>query len=144
MNDLLKRRIYVASSWRNSRQPEVVRALRSAGHHVYDFRNPSEGDNGFAWSDIDPNWQMWDCPTYIRKLDHPVAVAGYEKDWSAMCWADTAVLVMPCGRSAHLEAGYFVGSGKRLIILIEQAEPELMYRMASKIVTTIPEVIEAL
>lgn len=51
LTDLLKRRIYVASSWRNSRQPEVVRALREVGHHVYDFRNPSKGDTGFAWSD---------------------------------------------------------------------------------------------
>jgi DNA (cytosine-5)-methyltransferase 1 len=46
-------KIYVASSWRNEQQPEVVKALRDAGHEVYDFRNPSETDKGFAWSDID-------------------------------------------------------------------------------------------
>ena len=34
--------IYVASSWRNAYQPEVVARLRSEGHSVYDFRNPSE------------------------------------------------------------------------------------------------------
>ena len=32
-------RIYVASSWRDPYQPEVVAALREAGHEVYDFRN---------------------------------------------------------------------------------------------------------
>ena len=32
--------IYVASSWRNTYYPEVVQALRDAGHEVYDFRNP--------------------------------------------------------------------------------------------------------
>lgn len=31
--------IYVASSWRNTYYPEVVQALRDAGHEVYDFRN---------------------------------------------------------------------------------------------------------
>ena len=36
-------RIYVASSWRNKYQPEVVAALRKAGHEVYDFRNPKDG-----------------------------------------------------------------------------------------------------
>lgn len=46
-------RIYVASSWRNKIQPSVVVALREAGHEVYDFRNPREGDTGFHWSDID-------------------------------------------------------------------------------------------
>lgn len=49
--------IYVASSWRNDYQPIVVRELRSEGHEVYDFRNPSHGDKGFQWSDIDANWQ---------------------------------------------------------------------------------------
>ena len=33
--------IYVASSWRNTYYPEVVQALRDAGHEVYDFRNPT-------------------------------------------------------------------------------------------------------
>ncbi len=32
----MQRKIYVASSWRNPAQPEVVSALRSAGHLVYD------------------------------------------------------------------------------------------------------------
>ena len=29
-------KVYVASSWRNERQQEIVRALREAGHDVYD------------------------------------------------------------------------------------------------------------
>ena len=45
--------IYVASSWRNTYYPEVVQALRDAGHEVYDFRNPPSGDPGFHWSDVD-------------------------------------------------------------------------------------------
>ena len=32
--------LYIASSWRNTYYPEVVTALRKAGHEVYDFRNP--------------------------------------------------------------------------------------------------------
>ena len=36
----MKRKIYVASSWRNEYYPEVVEKLREAGHEVYDFRNP--------------------------------------------------------------------------------------------------------
>ena len=37
-------KIYVASSWRNERQPDVVQALRNAGHDVYDFRHPHGED----------------------------------------------------------------------------------------------------
>ena len=39
--------IYVASSGRNTYYPEVVQALRDAGHEVYDFRYPPTGDPGF-------------------------------------------------------------------------------------------------
>jgi len=45
-------KIYVASSWRNKYQPEVVAALRKAGHEVYDFRNPDDNPGGFHWADV--------------------------------------------------------------------------------------------
>lgn len=47
-------KIYVASSWRNPFQQEVVNILRDLGHEVYDFKNPPHGNGGFQWSDIDP------------------------------------------------------------------------------------------
>ena len=49
-------KIYVASSWRNEYQQEVVKVLRELGHEVYDFKNP-EGRTGFQWSAIDKDWQ---------------------------------------------------------------------------------------
>ena len=130
----MKRRIYLASSWRNERQPEVLACLRDAGHDVYDFRNPAPGNMGFHWSEIDPNWKNWHRADYLAALRTQIAADGYSHDWSAMQWADTGVLLLPSGRSAHLEAGYFVGANKPLhILLTERQEPELMYRMADSI-----------
>ncbi len=40
-------RIYVASSWRNDFQTEVVKRLRAEGHEVYDSKNPPKG-TGFG------------------------------------------------------------------------------------------------
>lgn len=137
-------KIYVASSWRNGNQPAVVEALRAAGHEVYDFRNPPHGRGGFAWSDIDPAWESWTVDEYREALEDPIAEAGFDSDWDGMVWADAGVLVMPCGRSAHIEAGYFVGAGKPLVILLSDGEPELMYKMASRLVTTREELIYAL
>lgn len=129
------RRIYLASSWRNKYQPGVVEMVRSWGHEVYDFREPTPGDRGFAWSDIDPQWKAWDPVDFRIALDHPVAVAGFDSDFAAMEWADTFVLLMPCGRSAHLEAGWAIGQAKPTAIFqFEDGEPELMYRMADSIV----------
>ena len=123
--------IYVASSWRNEYQQGVVHYLRNHGHEVYDFRHPAGGDNGFHWREIDPHWEDWDLFEYLDGLDHELAEAGYQADYAAMEHADACVLVLPCGRSAHLEAGWFAGQGKPLIILIPgKVEPELMYKMA--------------
>ncbi len=124
-------KIYVASSWRNARQPEVVAALRECGHEVFDFRNPAPGDTGFAWSLIDPLWHEADPATFQRLLEHPIARRGFERDMDALRWCDVCVLVLPCGRSAHLEAGWAAGSGRQVFILLDEAsEPELMYGMA--------------
>lgn len=133
-------KIYVASSWRNIRQPVVVEALRRFGHEVYDFRNPEPGNTGFQWSEIDPAWQTWTNEQYIEALQHPISEDGFALDYGAMQWADTGVLVLPCGRSAHIEAGYFNGARKRLYILLEnEQEPELMYLMATGIARSIAE-----
>lgn len=139
-------RIYVASSWRNPFQPDVVSALREAGHAVYDFRNPFNGIKGFAWSDIDPGWQDWSAAGYRDALTkHPVAARGFVSDLRGMQWADTCVLVLPCGRSAHLEAGWFCGQGKRCIILTRDGEePELMALLATDICISLREVLDVL
>lgn len=135
-------RIYVASSWRNQEQPNVVKALRSAGHEVYDFRNPAPGDNGFGWSEIDPDWKNWSKEQYLQALEHPIAIDGFNKDLAGMERAEAFVLVMPCGRSAHLEAGWAIGRGKpTAILLAEGQEPELMYRLADRLCTGLDEVL---
>lgn len=142
----MTRKIYLASSWRNRYQPEYLAALRSAGHTVYDFRNPKPGDSGFAWASIDEGWENWDLRSFRDLLTHPLANRGFATDWDAMEWADTGVLLLPCGRSAHLEAGYFTGRNKQLFIVLheEKFEPELMYKMATAICCDLGELVAAL
>ncbi|MFC5676034.1 hypothetical protein [Aeromicrobium endophyticum] len=133
--------VYVASSWRNPMQDAVVAVLRAAGIECYDFKNP-EGGTGFAWSSIDPDWMNWTSAEYIAALEHPLAIAGYESDFNAMQRADTFVLVLPCGRSAHLELGWAVGQGKRTAILTRNGEePELMARMADHISSSVHDLL---
>lgn len=136
-------KIYLASSWRNPYQPTVVEFLRELGHEVYDFRHPPGGDHlGFNWGEVDPSWRNWNTTDYMLALLHPIAQAGFDSDFSAMKWADACVLLLPCGSSAHLEAGYFVGEKKPLYIVLDEfafppaileANPELMYKMATQV-----------
>lgn len=139
--------IYVASSWRNGLYPEVVIRLRANGHTVYDFRNPQDmetgepKDSGFAWSKIDPDWETWTPHQYREALKNPIAQAGYESDMAGLDWADTVIMVQPCGRSASWEAGYASGQNKHVITLLAPLqEPELMYS-GSMMCTNIPEVL---
>lgn len=141
-------RIYVASSWRNSRQPGVVDLLRSFGHEVYDFRKPSMGPGsrgeGFHWSEIDPQWKSWTMTQFRGALAHPRARDGFASDLEGLRWADGCVLVMPCGRSAHLELGVAIGAGKHSAILLSDGEPELMYGLASDICLNCADLLEAI
>src|SRR6266852_2802486 len=139
----MSRKIYVASSWRNPEHPIVVEMLRQLGHEVYDFRNPAPGNIGFSWSEVDPDWLGWNLWAYRQFLEADVAVEGFGLDFAAMEWADTFVLVLPCGRSAHLEAGWAIGQGKPTCLLLheDKFEPELMYKMADLIACDFYEVI---
>lgn len=133
-------KIYCASSWRNLVQSRVVRMLRLAGHDVYDFRLPPER-TGFQWSEIDPVWQHWTPEEFRSALDHPIARAGFASDMNALMGCDVCVLVLPCGRSAHLEAGFAAGAGKPVMVLLSQCEPELMYRMCYRLCCSVEELI---
>lgn len=145
-----KRKIYVASSWRNKYQEFVVKHLRLIGHEVYDFKNPSLNDNGFAWSDIDPDWENWTNEQYVEALNSNPAIEGYANDYNAMLWANTFVGVMPFGRSASMEMGWAAGRYPVKVKTIlyfpssKPAEPELMVKMFDHICFDIKSVTDIL
>lgn len=132
--------LYVASSWRNDIQPSVVASLRQFAD-VYDYRVPAKGASGFHWSDIDPEWKTWTPQQFKTSLDHPIARGGFLTDMNALRACDACILVLPCGRSAHLELGYCVGAGKPTAVLLSDGEPELMYRMVDFLGTTVPQIM---
>lgn len=131
-------KIYVASSWRNETQPSVVRALRDAGHEVYDFHESKP----FHWSQIDSDWESWTAEQMANALEHDLVIAALKVDRAAMEEADAFVYVTPCGKSASLEAGWAAGKRKPLAILLGDGEPEVMYRLADSICLTVQEVVE--
>lgn len=140
-------KIYLASSWRNQKQPAILNALRLAGHHMYDFTSytPHPGDGvtpetfAFDWKEVDPEWTEWTMEQYVKCLEHETAIKGFKSDFEAMLWADVCVLTLPCNRSAHLELGWFLGQNKKGFILLEEStfEPELMYRLSDGVFTNV-------
>lgn len=120
-------KIYVASSWRNRWQPEVIQKLRLDGHDVYDFRD----SEGFHWQDISPNWEAWSPQEYIGALSHHLAHTGFTRDMEALKNAAVCVLIMPCGMSAGIEFGFAVGVGMHTCVYVaEESQPDLMISAA--------------
>jgi nucleoside 2-deoxyribosyltransferase len=130
--------IYVASSWRNRYQQEIVSLLRDAGHEP----------NWMAWSPKEyreaeivsllrdaghePKWMAWSPKEYREALRHPTAQDGFRLDMENLRRCDCCILVLPSGRSAHLEAGWAAGAGKPVLVFDpERVEPEPMYGMCS-------------
>lgn len=140
-------KVYVASSWRCERQPNVVTLLHHAGIECYDFRNPPNGA-GFGWEEVIPSVDGNDHLTYqevyLEALEHQRSVEGFNSDFAAMVECDACVLVLPCGRSAHLELGWFVGQGKPTAILLDGplVQPELMYKMVDHVSTNLSDLID--
>ena len=45
------RKIYLASSWRNTVYNDILYLLRQVGHEVYDFRNPGAEKKNYQGDD---------------------------------------------------------------------------------------------
>lgn len=121
--------LYVASSWKNIYQVAVVTAARTAGIETYDFKDA----DGFHWSEVDPEYKehFGQFPHYMDMLNHNRAHEGFKRDFDAMVNSEACVLVLPAGRSANLEAGWFIGQEKPCAVYMpEYDEPDLMYKMA--------------
>lgn len=119
-------KIYVASSWRNQRQPIVVNCLRHSGHDVYDFRK-----DGFGWHEVDANWEQWTAEEYVAALTHEHSIRGFNRDMKNLMECDVCIMIMPCGPSASMEMGWAVGAGKKVAVYIPATrEPDLMVKMA--------------
>lgn len=133
-------KLYVASSWKNIYVDQAIEALRLAGHTVYDFK-----EHGFAWDDAGLKKKLISAGTLNVALQTKVSKDGFRRDYAAMEEADACVLVLPAGRSAHLEAGWFVGTDKWLVIWMPQKEPaELMYKLADDVFSELPDVVKYL
>lgn len=139
-------RIYIASSWKNNFIDEAASFLMKSGHEVFDFRNPNGNSKySFSWSNIDPNWKSWDMKQYQEGLKHPFAENGFKMDFEAMNWADVCLLILPSGRSAHTEAGWMKGVGKRVFVYSPKPEePELMYKIYDLVSDSLIRINEAI
>lgn len=135
-------RLYVIGSLRNPAVPQVAKRLREAGFLVFD-------DWYAAGPEADDKWQAYEQArgrTFAQALDGHAARHVFEFDRKNLEKADAVVLVLPAGKSAHLELGWALGQNKLGYVLLP-GEPErydVMYRFADGVYTSIEQLLEVL
>lgn len=126
--------------------PAEVRAVLEQARLVSQWANSPTGPHAVL------NAELLDLRHAVEALD--AAAPAAQSDFAAMQWADAGVLLLPAGRSAHLEAGWFVGSGRPLYIVLDPYEfrggedqtsnTELMYLLAAGIFAGLDGLLGAL
>ena len=133
------RKIYIASSWKN--QQEVIDLavyLENQGFEVDAFCRSTDKRYAFHWSElVDDEKDLQDYDA-IGMLADPRTQRAFREDKKWLDWADTVVMLMPCGRSSHLEGGYAKGQGKRLYLYgqFPKGEFDVMYGLADGLIRT--------
>ena len=136
----MKLKIYLASSWKNAEFVMVLeKLLAQQGFEIYNFCNPDAGHFSFNIAEelTNAGCKLTDVDA-ISALTHPVIAdsfkEAYKCDKEAIDWCNCLIMLMPCGRSAHLEAGYAKGQGKYLFIYwlneLVKGEFDNMYQFA--------------
>lgn len=138
----MSKSIYVMGSMRGPRVTMVAKALREIGWDAFDdWYSPGP--------ETDDKWQEYERD---RGRSFAEALAGYhardvfEFDKFHLDRCARGVLVLPAGKSAHIELGYLIGCGKPAYILTA-GEPErfdIMYLFATKVFTSLEALLEEL
>lgn len=125
-------KIYLASSWRNNHYYKMLDRLLNLGYEVYDFRN---ANSKFSWKQVDPLTAMTNTKLYLEHINDELCEKAYSNDISALDGCDVCVMLMPCGNSAHMEAGR-ASATKPLCVFLgddDSIRPDLMWKMGDLI-----------
>lgn len=129
--------IYLASSWRNKVAVLAMASLLREEGHVVDAFCEEDRVVSFNWSDLFETMDRegLDITEYdaIDMADHWRVQDAFMYDKQQLDLCDVVIMMLPCGRSAHMEAGYAVGKEKRLYIVggFKKAEFDVMYGFAA-------------
>ncbi len=127
-------RIYVAGSFKNAERIRVIGdALRLSGYDVYVFCDEDEPTYRLSQElrkDVDVKTLT---PQAIQSNKTLLTIGSL--NYMRLIQCDALVLVLPCGRSAHLEAGWMCGQHRPVYVIgpMVPGEFDAMYIMVNGI-----------
>lgn len=132
--------VYLIGSLRNPEVPIVANSIEKLGIEAFD-------DWYGAGPEADDKWKEHE---QFRGRDYSKALEGYAAkhvflfDKTHLNRVDAGLLILPAGRSGHLELGYITGLGKPSFILTEPNHErwDVMYCFATKVFFSKEEMLE--
>lgn len=130
-------KLYLIGSLRNPKVPEIAVQFRGYGFDVFD-------DWYAAGPEADDHWKAYEKGRghdYIQALAGEAAKHVFSFDYRHLNGSDASVLVLPAGKSGHLELGYLLGQGKPGVILLDAESDrwDVMYPLASLVTYSVDE-----
>ncbi len=122
---------FVSSRWRNRDEVlDLVAKMRAKGRSVYCFL---ESDYNAERLRQDPEVEMegfestpdWRNDAFVRGV--------FERDMRGLKDSERLVMLLPAGKSCHIEAGVAWGMGKECILIGEQEKAESLYLIFAKV-----------
>jgi len=112
---------FISSRFRNKAAVlELTKKLRDKGKRVYcfveDYDDEQTPEEYMQKFESIPNWRE---DKGVREM--------FEKDMQALKDSEALILLLPAGKSAHIETGAAYGFGKKCILIGEQKETESLY-----------------
>ena len=135
-------RVHIIGSLRNPQIPLVGNRLRDLGFDAFD-------DWWGAGETADDSWQHYEG---IRGRSYEDALYG-EAAFNIFSWdvenmnkADVVVLLLPAGRSGHIEFGYMMGLGTPGYVLFDKLPEryDLMYQFAQDVFFDVDDLLATL
>jgi nucleoside 2-deoxyribosyltransferase len=140
---VLVAKIYIIGALKNRNIISLANDIRLLGYDVFD-------DWISAGEEADEKWQAYEAE---RGRSYGEAINGYHADTvfnydlTHLKAADIVIMVLPCGKSGHLEFGWSIGQGKTGYILFDDGEPDrfdIMYRFADALYFDREQLLDAL
>jgi len=143
----MKYDFFIASRWRNKKSVlELTRKMRDAGKSVYCF---IEGDGTkYELKDLEEKHEPEEFMQIFESIpdwkSDPKVKEIFEADINALKNSESLILLLPAGKSAHVEAGVGYGMGKKCIVIGEQKETESLYLIFDAFYKSIDDFIKSL
>lgn len=137
-------KLYIIGTFKNDRIEPLGDKLRKHGFEVFDsWRATHPESDQIMWK-----YERARGHNYKEALRGLAAQNAFLFDKRHLDNSDLAILVMDAGRSAHIEAGYMIGCGKPVFVLLEPEKKierlDLMHNFLTDFFETEEELIKAI